>query len=174
MGLRALLSSGLTDIYIVVQPEDPLDWISRDLLDNAALHIVRSHNATFGMSYSLRCGLEAATDEKTCGVFIMLADQPFINKSIITKLISTFNTTHPSLDYVASTSNTGVLTPPVVLARSMFGAVQQLKGDVGARKLLSMPQYQGTSVHYDDPLLLYDVDTQEDWLSAVAYYSKMM
>lgn len=169
MALRVLLSSGITDIYIVIRPEDPLDWISGDLVDNAAMHIVRCYDAPLGMSFSLRCGLEAAIDEKTPAVLIVLADQPFINGTIITNLISTFHN-QPELHYVASTTSEGILTPPVVLARSMFVAVQQLEGDVGARKLLGMPQYQGDSVYCDDPLLLYDVDNEEDWLRAVEYY----
>lgn len=172
MALHVLLASGLTDIYIIIRPEDQVNWISNELITNEALHIVRSQDAALGMSYSLRCGLEAAIDDTTTAVLVVLSDQPFINEEIVRELLSTIHN-QPGLDYVASTSGEGALTPPVVLSHSMFGAIEQLQGDVGARKLLALPQYQGTSVCCEDPQLLYDVDDQEDWLHAVEYYSKL-
>jgi molybdenum cofactor cytidylyltransferase len=50
---------------------------------------------------------------------------------------------------------------PVVIARSLFGAVARLSGDVGARKLLEQAGDDVIEVMVTDEGVLIDVDTPE-------------
>lgn len=194
MALRALLASGLDNIYIVVQPTDDLSWLPADLADLAhsaagPLHIVICHDAAQGMSHSLRAGLAAAVDDSTRAVLIALADQPFVQPRMFVELLAAYER-HPSLDYAASlaegcktaddSSNNDdrscqvdAPSPPAVLSRSMIPALMQLSGDEGARKLMQSEQYQGVLTGWYDPRSMMDVDDLIDWQQAVSHYSKL-
>jgi CTP:molybdopterin cytidylyltransferase MocA len=85
-----------------------------------------------GQSASLRCGVAALAGAGAAAVVVTLGDQPFIDPRAIERVIAARS---PSADAVRATY-AGRPGHPVLLERSLFAAVAQLRGDTGARELL--------------------------------------
>ncbi|MBD2871160.1 nucleotidyltransferase family protein [Paenibacillus arenilitoris] len=173
LGLRALLSSRLDGVAVVVRPDDPLNWLESIGMEAAAVahgagaapRIVVCAEAERGMAFSIRRGLEDVLEKRpeTEAVVIALADQPFITADMIDELICRWRE-HPRLDYVATAgSDDGrgepLLLPPALLNRSMFEALRQLEGDAGARGLFRSSRYRGRGLPAPSGKTLLDVDT---------------
>lgn len=178
MALRAIPVDYLDTIAVIVHPDDPLEWlfsaasgVSTGLNPTeSSIRVVFCENASEGMSNSIRCGLKSLLDERVDleAVIVMLADQPFITKELIEKLIYLIRS-KPELDFVASslageadTEQSAILMPPAILSRSMFQSLLQLEGDSGARKLFGMPEFNGSSIVVSDRTSLMDIDTPLD------------
>lgn len=127
-----------------------------------AVCVVEARDSALGMAHSITAGLQAALSSKAPldAVIVMLADQPLISGSMIGALIRRFRE-EKNLDFVAY-SNGNSLLPPVLLASSMFGELERLKGDAGARRLLSGDQWRGSVIPCEEPWRLLDVDTEDD------------
>jgi molybdenum cofactor cytidylyltransferase len=107
-----------------------------------------------GMAASLRCGVEAAGDADW--VVVTLGDQPAITPEAIEAVVDAL---HPGVDAVRAEYR-GEPGHPVALSRSVFGAVAELRGDVGARELLGSVAVRPVEAgHLARP---DDVDTPED------------
>ncbi|WP_245772936.1 nucleotidyltransferase family protein [Paenibacillus catalpae] len=165
MALRALLSSEIGRVHVVVRPDDPLVWLQEVRHDprfSSQLHIVVCEEASLGMSYSIRAGVDAALSSlpKPDAVMIGLGDQPFVTAAMVRRLFAVIGD-RPEIDFAASSVD-GVVMPPAVLRNTMFGALRGLKGDMGARKLFGSPEYAGEIVKFDgeDAELLLDVDDE--------------
>ncbi len=186
MGLHALLTGSINHITIVVRADDPLDWLKDDhALEkpassprmNHSLSIVTCSDAEQGMSFSIRSGLQHMLSETPSvdAVLIALADQPFITSEMIHALVQEW-LMRPELDFVASSSYDEmeggmVLTPPALLAKSMFPALLALVGDSGARKLFHSPAFKGYGLAVVDESALFDVDSPADFMIAQKRYS---
>ena len=85
-----------------------------------------------GMSSSLKAGVRALKPEVD-RVIIILGDQPDVTSLLINELLMLQTTSgRPSsaLDF------DGLLHPPVVLQRALWGELDELQGDVGCRALI--------------------------------------
>jgi molybdenum cofactor cytidylyltransferase len=105
-----------------------------------------------GMSASLRAGIDAAGS--AAALAIVLGDQPLISTEAITRVV----TARGDAAAVRATYD-GVPGHPVLLKRELFLRARELRGDTGARALLS-----GVSVREvacDDLGSPDDVDTPE-------------
>jgi molybdenum cofactor cytidylyltransferase len=184
MGLLALLSSDLRRVKVVVHPDDSKVWIGTEgsavCASNrslpGAVSVIVCTEASKGMSYSIRCGLEALLREEPAldAVVVALADQPFITSGMIDGLIRCWSE-RPELDFVATAVHEAeegeiVLMPPAILSRSMFDSLFQLRGDAGARKLFESTDFQGFGLLAVDRQSLFDVDTPADFDLAQEWY----
>lgn len=175
MALHALLSSPLSSVMVIVDPEDPLVWFPGEEAAAASpapseveAVLIACKEAPQGISYSIRCGLKALMNDEPAldAIVIALADQPFITSDMITELIHYWSE-RPGLDFVASAVQDAVgksiiLMPPAVLSRSMFESILLLEGDTGARKLLLSPDFKGYGLVAVDQTILLDIDTPSD------------
>ncbi|WP_336773068.1 nucleotidyltransferase family protein [Paenibacillus sp. MMO-58] len=165
MALRAFLASGIGRIHLVVRPDDPLTWlqdIRKSSLYATQLNIVVCEEASLGMSYSIRAGVDAVLSSLPVpdAVVIGLGDQPFVTAAMVRRLLVIMEE-NPALDFAAS-SMRGVVMPPAVIRHTMYKALRGLKGDMGARKLFALPNYAGEIVEFggEDDELLLDVDDE--------------
>lgn len=185
VGLHALLSSPLKNVMTVIHPDDPLEWLSVEggaaghaaPPDVKAVRLVACPEASQGMSYSIRCGLQAlmADEPALDAIVVALADQPFITTEMFAGLIHYWSE-RPELDFVATAANDAggesiVLMPPAILSRSMFASVLLLEGDAGARKLFQSPDFKGCGLVASDRTTLLDIDTPADMELAKKHYS---
>lgn len=84
-----------------------------------------------GMAASLRAGVGALADAEA--VAIALGDQPLLAPEAVARVIAGRDGTAPAV----RASYGGVPAHPVLLERQLFGRVQALRGDAGARVLLA-------------------------------------
>ncbi len=119
--------------------------------------VVTNPDYASGMASSLKTGL-AAVPLSAAAMLVALGDMPNVTPGIINRLLFAF-ADHPHARAVVPIV-AGQRGNPVLLARSMFDDIAQLKGDAGARKLLDDAS-DVIEVQMDDAAVLLDVDTPE-------------
>jgi len=93
-------------------------------------------------------------------VIIMVCDQPYISYSILNELIFTQRKTGKAI----VTCNYGETNgPPTLFHKSLFNELMQLKGDVGAKKIVQQHIDETAMVLF--PKGSIDIDTREDYES---------
>lgn len=113
-----------------------------------------------GQSSSLKTGLQAVSDEADAVIFL-LGDQPLVSTGTINHILSAYESSpsspvvHPVFD--------GKRGNPVLFSRETFSRIELLSGDSGARALFK--EYSGSilQVQVDNPWVLFDLDTEEDY-----------
>jgi len=125
----------------------------------AAERIVVNPEYASGLSSSLQAGLRALP-EGADGALMVLADQPFVTTATIDSLIGEFIRKSPE---AAVPTFRGARGNPVLLNRSVFDEVMALRGDTGFRSVLTDPGRNILEVPVDDPGILRDIDTREEF-----------
>lgn len=148
------IASALRPIIVVVgQDADE----SRRMLGDRSVLYVKNDAVDLGISNSLKLGLQAVPGN-CAGALILLGDMPAVTLETLealrreAALESTCKAVVPVFD--------GRRGNPVLLMRRFFDAACMLKGDQGARNLLSGADIIDLPV--TDPGILIDIDTPED------------
>jgi len=117
-----------------------------------------------GMASSLRAGLAALAPDVERAV-IILGDQPAVSASMLEDLLELQATSGLP---AAALSFGGLLHPPVVLRRELWGDLQSLEGDVGCRAVIrARPELVAPMPCGGDLRHPVDVDTPEDYAKLV-------
>ena len=152
----------------------PLDSIVV-VLGNAAADIERDDkprrmhllNPDFaeGQSTSMRVGLRAVPDEVDAVLFL-LGDQPAMRPEIISAVVETYRKSGAT---IVQARFRGEIGHPVLFDRSMFGALDSVTGDRGARQVIARhPELvQFADMAQDAPL---DIDTEADYERVLAQF----
>jgi molybdenum cofactor cytidylyltransferase len=125
-------------------------------LKGLAVDIVVNRAWRHGLSSSLRAGI-ATLPVAVPGALVLLADQVAVGPADLELLMAAWQRGPRTI--VAARSG-AVLGPPVILPRSAFRAVRRLRGDIGAKALLSDPDR--TVVEIGIASAGFDVDTPAD------------
>ncbi len=149
----------LEPLVVVVRADDHLEWLP-PVGEQRVRRTETCLTAHLGLSFSLRCGLNAILPMQPDAVVVALADQPFITASLVNRLIGTFER-NPGLDYVTST-NEGMVMPAALFSRGMFTVLQGLDGDKGAAEILCSAEYKGVVLEPDAVRLFMDNGTPFD------------
>jgi molybdenum cofactor cytidylyltransferase len=129
-------------------------------VDLGRARIVRNPDHASGMSSSLRAGL-AALDDGVGRAVVILGDQPEISPALLDRLL---DLQAGSGLPAAALSFGGLLHPPVVLERELWGDLRSLEGDVGCRALIrAQPELVAALPAGVDARHPVDVDTPEDY-----------
>lgn len=110
-----------------------------------------------GMSTSIRAGIASLSDSVDAAI-LSLCDQPFLTSGIFDSLIETFSSSGKS---IVTCEYGGQIGPPVLFANTHFPKLYALKGDTGAKKIVSEHEYLVARVSF--PLGSIDLDTPEDY-----------
>ena len=150
-------ASRLDDVIVVLGAA--ADEIrSRVDLGRARVLVNRDHAS--GMASSLRAGL-AALDGGVDRVMVILGDQPEIGSGLIDKLLDLQESSGLP---AAALSFNGLLHPPVVLERELWGDLMDLEGDVGCRAVIrARPELVARLSSNDNLNHPVDLDTPEDY-----------
>jgi len=113
-----------------------------------------------GISSSIRTGLSALTQEydDLDAVVLAVCDQPFMTAGLLQSLISTANNSDKG---IVASSYANTLGTPVLFTAKHFGDLMALKGQDGAKMLLSKYQDEVVSVPFENGEI--DIDTPEDY-----------
>jgi molybdenum cofactor cytidylyltransferase len=113
-----------------------------------------------GMSSSLRAGL-AALGPGVDRAVVILGDQPAVSAALLDELLDL--QARSGLP-AAALGFGGLLHPPVVLRRELWGDLAELEGDVGCRALIrARPELVAALPVSEDARHPVDVDTPEDY-----------
>lgn len=129
------------------------------MLSDRAVTAVLNSNYRKGQSSSLKAGLRALPDEVDAVLFI-LGDQPLVTPQTINLILNGFTELHSPIIIPVYKGERG---NPVLFSRETFSDLSALDGDSGGRTLFK--EYVGRilEVEVDDPHILSDLDTLEDY-----------
>ena len=129
-------------------------------LNMPGLKVVVNEEWEEGMASSIRKGL-AAMDQfypHLDGIMFLVCDQPHLDHQLIRDLIELQDETGMP---AAGCSYAGILGTPALFHKSLFQELMQLKGDVGARKVLERMREDVAVMAFDHGA--FDIDTPEDY-----------
>ena len=127
--IDAANASSASDVILVVGHR--ADELLRGLSLGRA-RVVRNPDYAAGQSTSLRSGIRAAGDADAA--IVLLADQPGVTAALVDALIARQRETGA---VAVISSRDGRRSPPALLHRALWPAIDALRGDVGARELLA-------------------------------------
>lgn len=155
--------SQVDEIVVVVGHRAGL--VAKELSGTSA-RVVVNEDYRSGLGTSLKSGV-AALGSESRAVVVCLADQPFVTVRLIDRIVARYRRT--GSDVVASASR-GLISPPVLFSRRLYGELVELRGDRGAKSVIERhPGYEKVRVRSD---VLLDVDTEEDLRRANAILSE--
>lgn len=130
--------------------------------------LVFNPKASTGMASSLRVGLKALRPEIEAAV-VLLGDQPLVGSRTVATLLRAWRR-EGSRPAVAVSQGDGGWTPPVVLARELWGSLSALRGDAGARQVLhGRPELLDIVPAPGRP---DDIDTPDDYAKIVRLFPR--
>jgi len=126
------------------------------------VELVRNRAWREGMSTSLRTGIGALRPE-IAAVLVVLADQPAVTSGLLQELVERYRATQAA---IVAPFYRGRRGNPVLFDRSLFPMLLAVRGDRGAREIIEQHAKQIERVACDDPAVVQDVDTLEDFEAA--------
>ena len=129
-------------------------------IDGDIAIIVKNENWNEGMASSVRLGLGTLLSQipSIDAVIFMTCDQPYISSSVLNDLMIKYQQTGKPI----VTSNYGEATgPPALFHKSFFSELMELKGDVGAKKIIQQHDDQVATVLFLEGKI--DIDTKKDY-----------
>lgn len=128
-------------------------------LDRA--RVVVNPDYALGMSSSLKAGLHAL-EPGVERVVVILGDQPAVDAALLDQLLELQASSGLP---AAALSFDGLLHPPVVMERPLWGDLESLEGDVGCRRLIrARPELVAVLPVRDAGGHPVDIDTPEDYV----------
>jgi molybdenum cofactor cytidylyltransferase len=149
--------SGLTDILVVTG--GARDEVGR-LVSKQNVKIV--HNSEFtsgGMLSSIQCGLRALM-RQTQGALIGLGDQPQVREGSVRMVCEAFKETKSNIVVPSYQMKRG---HPWLVARPLWEELLKIKSPRSPRDFLNKHRHEIHYVNVDDPNILADLDTPEDY-----------
>lgn len=128
--------------------------------DTTGVIIVENEHWRTGMASSVITGVNAVENVSTSieTVILMVCDQPYVDGSLLQKLISKYKSTGKP---IIASQYSGIPGVPALFHHSLFQELKKLKGDSGARKLIQ--KYIGWVEVIPFPEGSIDIDTIDDY-----------
>jgi len=149
-----LLQAGLDPVIVVVSGEPSEFRVRARLPNDPRLAIVQNPAWREGLSSSLKTGLASLPD--VTAVVVALGDQPGNTAERVLRLVAAYRS-GASLAVPAQLGRAG---HPVLFARELWGELEQLTGDVGAREVVRRHWAEAAIVEASP---LPDIDTEDDY-----------
>jgi CTP:molybdopterin cytidylyltransferase MocA len=136
------------------------------LCQKAGLTAVLNDAPDFGLSHSLRLGLEAIehlAPEERGAALVFLGDQPLVRLGVVEAVIAAYRSSGAALVRPRYQTNPDVPGHPALLDRSTWHLARNLEGDRGLAGLICSTSLESITVDVagDNP----DVDTRADLLA---------
>ncbi len=150
------LQSRLHELVVVVGAEK--EWINKSL-EGRPVKITENPDRAKGMSTSIRCGIEAASNAVDA-YLVALADQPLITPEVINLIIETFSAKRP---LIAAAAHKGRRGHPVIFGKALRQELLGLQGDQGGRDIIGKYSRRTEYVEVGSDAVLSDMDTPEEY-----------
>lgn len=123
-----------------------------------------NENYKNGMLSSVKCGFYSLP-EGCLAALIMPGDQPMTGPGEINRVISSFLESDRGLVMAAHNGKRG---HPLIVDMKYLDEVLSLPGEDGLRVLADRHPDDVLEAHTDDPSVLRDIDTQEDYMNEIS------
>jgi len=155
--LQAVKYAPLDKYFLVVRPEDK-EMIKTG--EKWGAEIVLNSEYRSGMSSSIKKALHQIPSENLEGFFVILGDQPFINPSLLYKMIRAFTLDKKEIIVPFYKDRQG---NPVFFDGYWKDELMKLSGDVGGRVLIKVHPERVKRFKISDESILLDIDREEDY-----------
>lgn len=162
--LAAAVAGGCQPVVMVVGEDGEPILRALGVERLARVQVVKSGNPDAGQSSSLQAGLQELPSG-ILGAMVLLGDQPLLSPALVRRLLDAFRRTPEAFLVPRHAGRRG---NPVCIPAAWFPRVLELRGDTGARPLLAHPESQVVEYDVDDPAVVTDVDTPEDYARLLA------
>jgi molybdenum cofactor cytidylyltransferase len=152
----AVCEAELAQVVVVVGAH--ADAVCQALAD-LPVDLVVNESWAEGMSTSMQAGLNALASNIQA-VLIILADQPGLTPNLLDTLVSRYHATRAA---IVAPFYRGQRGNPVLFDRSLVGELGATRGDQGGRMLIHRHERDVEQVNVDDPSVLLDIDTRQDY-----------
>lgn len=141
-------------VAVVIRDED--DELAAEI-DQAcpAVRVLRASDAHLGMGHSLAAGVRQIR-EHWSSICIALGDMPYVRADTLQLLRDFFRA--GAGDQIVQPTHRGTPGHPVFFARNYYDELAALRGDEGARSVLSRHTGRVRRVAVEDPGVLTDMD----------------
>ena len=123
------------------------------------IKVVVNQQYRAGMATSIRAGISALGDGPG-GALLLLADQPFVTRSLLRRMLKAFAARDGKGKIVAAAYR-GLVAPPVIFSRSYFHELTALRGNRGARSIIERHPGSLHLVRVRSRDVFADIDTRE-------------
>ena len=154
--LAAVKTSNISETILVLGHE--AEAIRQAIKLDPGVQTVVNSAYNEGMSTSIQAGLRTVSTEAQAAM-IVLADQPLLTGEVINQLIDDYDATRAG---VVLPVYKGFRGNPVLIDRSLFPEMMQIKGDIGCRSIFALHPEQIHKTPVNDIGILVDIDTSED------------
>jgi molybdenum cofactor cytidylyltransferase len=134
------------------------------VLENRPVKFAFNADFHMGMSSSIQCGIQSLA-EKTTAILIALADQPQIHSSIISKVITAYQSNHPLLVVPVYSSRRG---HPIILDAKLREEILAIDPAEGLRQVVQAHKEQVLYLEMMDDSILLDFDYPQDYQKFLA------
>ena len=162
--VQAALDADLDPLILVLGHEaDKIEAaLSRQIIPTK-IQVVYNPDYAMGQSSSLIAGIKRLPAH-TGGAMFLLGDQPLISALTLNRLVSAYQG-----------SDAGIIIPfyngrrgnPVIIGKKHFHLLKTLTADTGARVLFNQYPEDTLKVNVDDPGILTDIDTPDDYSAMI-------
>ena len=118
-----------------------------------------------GIASSIREGLKTLVEKyrEMEGVVFMVSDQPYLTTDIINQLINAANKSEKGIVASSYGNSLGI---PALFKKTYLRELQELKGDMGAKKLIMEHMADVDAIPFPEGDI--DIDTKEEWTKITA------
>jgi molybdenum cofactor cytidylyltransferase len=157
---HALAEASKSSEQVLVVLGANFELIKNEIGDYPASLLVNNPDWEEGMSSSIRCGLSELLkkDPLIDAVIFMVCDQPFADASLLAGLVAKYKEGNKAI--IASAYKDTIGTP-VLFDKAYFPVLLELKGQSGAKKIITENIDAVAPVPF--PLGYVDIDTKEDY-----------
>jgi molybdenum cofactor cytidylyltransferase len=155
--LLALREGGVDDAIVVGRAGDEALRLE---VETHGGRFVENPRPDDGQLSSLLAGLNVADRPGVRGVIVTPVDVPKIASRTVAALLDAFNTAPAP---VVRAVHRGRHGHPVIFSRTVFGDLRRADPSVGARAVVHAHASAVIDVEVDNPAVLVDVDTPEDY-----------
>ena len=154
--LIALSGAGVDEVVVVTGYHHKL---VEPVVEQFPVKVVRNPNPEDGQASSVRLGIEALGSNFDA-IIMALSDQPLINASDITKLITAFR--KRSVGEILMPVVNGQRGNPIVLSGTVMGQIIESGRNMVCRKFMDQHPELVTPYETDNEHFVFDVDSLED------------
>ncbi len=135
-----------------------------EALRGLPVEIVFNDAWSLGLSTSMRAGISALRD-RIQAVLFLLGDQVALTSELLRSLVGCYLTRRAP---IVAPAFGGRRANPVLFDRSLFPELLEVEGDEGGRSVIVQHLDQMELVAVEDPYLVLDVDTRDDYERALS------
>jgi len=158
-GMQEANGTGAKTIVIVLGAN--ADFLIKETASQS-IEVILNTEWNEGMASSIRCGINKLL-EIAPGIdaaIIMVCDQPYVTTKLLEDLVKKYQETGKPIIASIYEDNQGT---PALFDKTIFASLLELKGDVGAKRIMKANPDLVALVNF--PLGNIDIDTEEDYNS---------